>query len=182
MSLPSTHRLRDGRSVVVRHARPEDAEAHIANFNAIAAERIYVMTETFPRTVEEIRTQFRDAGPRSSLWLVAEADGRVIGGANLLRGRWEKNGHTAELGVAILAPYRGIGLGELLLRACLEWAREVGIRKVRLGVFASNERAIALYRKVGFREEGRLRREVVLDGRPVDEVLMALWLDGSDGP
>ena len=176
MPLPTTVRLRDGTSVRVRSARPEDAEAHIENWNAIGAEGVYLMTERYTRTVDEVRSQFRDADPRSALWLVAELDGRVVGGANLQRGRWSKNDHVADLGVAIRKEFRGRGIGEALLRAGLEWARAVGIRKVRLGVFATNERAIALYRKLGFVEEARLRGEVVLEGAPVDEVLMACWL------
>ncbi len=176
MTLPRSVRLRDGGSVRLRRATPEDAETHIANTGAIAAERVYMMTESFARPVDEIRRQFREADPRAALWLVAELDGRVVGGANFLRGRWSKNAHTADLGVALLPDARGRGIGEALLREGIEWARSVGIRKLKLGVFASNDRALALYRKLGFVEEARLKGEVVLDGRATDEVLMALWL------
>jgi RimJ/RimL family protein N-acetyltransferase len=176
MPLPTTVSLRDGRTAVIRRARPEDAEAQIANFNAIGAERIYLMSERHPRTVDEVRAQYHDANPRSDLWLVAEVGGEVVGGGNFTRGRWSKNAHTADLGVAIRAEFRGQGLGDALMRSGIEWARSVGIRKLKLGVFATNERAIALYRKLGFVEEARLQGEVVLDGRPVDELLMALWL------
>jgi RimJ/RimL family protein N-acetyltransferase len=176
VSLPTTAPLRDGGRVLLRAARAEDAEAHIENWKAIGAEGVYLMTERFTRTVEEVREQFRDVDPRSALWLVAELEGRIVGGANLQRGRWAKNAHTADLGIAIRREFRGRGIGEVLLRAGLEWAREVGIRKVKLGVFATNDRAIALYRKLGFEVEARLKGEVVLDGQPVDEVLMALWL------
>ncbi len=62
------------------------------------------------------------------------------------------------------------------MRAGIEWARDVGVRRLKLGVFETNERALALYRKLGFVEEGRLKGEVVLDGKPVDEILMALTL------
>ncbi len=168
--------MRGGGSVTIRRSRPEDAEAHIANWSAIGAERVFVMTEQFSRTVDEVRAQFRDADPARALWLAAEVDGRVVGGANVARGRFAKNAHTADFGIAILAAYRGRGIGEALLRSALEWARAVGIRKMTLGVFATNERAIRLYRKFGFEEEARLRGQVVLDGQPVDEVLMALWL------
>ena len=176
MNLPAHEKLPDGRALIVRVAQPADAEAQIRNFNVIASEGVFVMTESFSRTVEEIRTQFRDADPHAALWLVAEVEGRVVGSANFLRGRWKKNAHTAELGVALLAEFRGLGIGEALMRAGIDWARHVGVRKLKLGVFASNERAVRLYRKLGFTEEGRLREDVILDGRPDDELLMALWL------
>jgi RimJ/RimL family protein N-acetyltransferase len=176
MALPATVHLRDGGTVLLRRATPADAEAHIANTHAIASEGRYLMTETFARPVEEIRTQFREANPQQALWLVAEVGGRVVGGANFARGRWKKNAHAAELGVALLPEARGRGIGEALMREGIAWAREVGVRKLKLGVFASNERAIALYRRLGFSEEARLREEAMVDGRPTDELLMVLWL------
>jgi RimJ/RimL family protein N-acetyltransferase len=176
VALPCTVPLRDGGSVVIRRATPQDAEVHIANTNAIAGERVYLMTETFARPVDEIERQFRDADPSAELWLLAELEGRVVGGANFRRGRWTKNAHTADLGVALLPSARGRGIGEALLREGFGWARSVGIRKLKLGVFASNERALAFYLKLGFVVEARLKNEVVLDGRPTDEILMALWL------
>ena len=63
-----------------------------------------------------------------------------------------------------------------MMRAGTDWARSVGARKMTLGVFATNARAIRLYRRLGFRVEGRLRDQAVVEGRPVDELLMALWL------
>jgi len=63
-----------------------------------------------------------------------------------------------------------------MLQTMIAWARSVGIRKLTLGVFASNTPAVALYRKLGFAQEGRSRGQVILRGRPVDELLMALWL------
>ena len=41
------------------------------------------------------------------------------------------------------------------MAAAIEWARERGLHKLSLGVFAHNAAAIALYRKFGFLEEGR---------------------------
>jgi RimJ/RimL family protein N-acetyltransferase len=169
-------RLRDGRSARIRRAEPEDADEFIRNFGTIAAEGDLVMSERSTRTVEEVQVQFRDADPQHGLWLVAEVEGRPVGGANFARGRWSKNAHTAELGVALLPEFRGFGLGEAMLQAGIVWARAVGVQKLKLGVFASNERALALYRKMGFAEEGRLKEEVVIRGRRVDEILMALWV------
>ena len=67
-------------------------------------------------------------------------------------------------------------MGTALLRHALDWARSVGVQKVTLEVFASNDPALALYRKLGFEEEGRRRREFLIDGNLIDGVLMALWL------
>jgi RimJ/RimL family protein N-acetyltransferase len=177
VALPETVRLKDGRVAVVRAAIPADAERWIANLNAIGSERVYILTETFARTPEEIREQFRTADPNEVLWLAAEIDGTVVGGADFHRGRRPKCAHTASLGVALLPEARGVGLGAAMLSAGIDWARRSGITKLKLGVFATNDRAIALYRKLGFVEEGRLRGEARIEGEDVDEVLMARFLD-----
>jgi RimJ/RimL family protein N-acetyltransferase len=49
-----------------------------------------------------------------------------------------------------------------------------GIERIQLTVFASNQNAIALYRQLGFVEEGVRRRAWFLDGRYDDSVEMAL--------
>lgn len=176
VTLPTSTRLKDGRYAIIRRAGPEDADAWVANVNAIGAERVFIMTEAFQRSAEEVRKQFTETDPLQELWLAAEVEGALAGGADFRRGTHSKNSHVASLGVAILKRYRGLGLGEAMMRAGIEWARSVGISRLKLGVFASNERALALYRKMGFAEEGRLRGEVVLEGKPVDEILMALAL------
>ena len=50
----------------------------------------------------------------------------------------------------------------------------MGLHRVELGVYAYNTRAHAIYRSLGFTEEGR-RREVVLhDGVFHDEIIMSM--------
>jgi RimJ/RimL family protein N-acetyltransferase len=176
MGLPRTLHLKDGRSATVRRAEPRDAEAWISNVNAIGAEGVYLMTELLRRTVAQVRRQFAQADPGQELWLVAEVGGAVVGGANFARGSWRKNAHTAALGVAIRRKYRGLGLGLAMMQAGIAWAREVGITKLKLGVFATNRAALGLYRKLGFVQEGLLRGEVKLAGKPVDELVMARFL------
>ena len=60
-----------------------------------------------------------------------------------------------DIGMAVAREWRGRGVGSALLAASIEWARERGLHKLTLGVFAQNAAAIALYRKFGFLEEGR---------------------------
>ena len=60
-----------------------------------------------------------------------------------------------ELGMAVAGAWRSRGMGSALLAAAIDWAREQGLHKLSLSVFAHNAAAIALYRKFGFVEEGR---------------------------
>lgn len=70
-----------------------------------------------------------------------------------------------------------------LITALLDWgAAHETIEKVRLGVFATNERATGLYRALGFVEEGRRRKEFRFGpGRYVDDIRMFQWVKPVEG-
>ncbi|ALE85223.1 MULTISPECIES: GNAT family N-acetyltransferase [unclassified Pseudonocardia] len=80
-------------------------------------------------------------------------------------------------GLAVHPGHAGRGVGRALVDAAVARARDTGGRKLTLRVLGPNTRARALYRRCGFVEEGVLRGEFVVDGTPVDDVLMARHLD-----
>ena len=105
--------------------------------------------------------------------LVAELDGRVIGYAGLHL-RDGKRRHSAWLGIAVHDEFHGRGAGQALMRALLDLADNwIGLLRVDLEANADNERAIAMYRRFGFLEEGRMKKAYFAAGGYVDAVLMA---------
>ncbi len=172
-------RLKDGRSAFVRRAVPGDAESITELVNIVGAERRWTLRERATWTLDQERATIAAADGTRSVFLVAEVDGRVAGILYLARGQWPKNEHVAELSMSCLPAARGVGLGTALLEAAVQWARSVGVRKLSLEVFSSNEPAVRLYRKLGFLEEGRLRREFEVEGKLVDGVWMARWLEAD---
>lgn len=55
--------------------------------------------------------------------------------------------------IGVLKNYQGKGLGKNILRAGIEFARDLGAKKVMLSVNGENEKAAELYFKEGFRKE-----------------------------
>ncbi len=82
---------------------------------------------------------------------------------------------AAELGVRIGDEQdRGKGHGSAAIRLALDYAwNSLNLRRVCLTVFAGNSRAIAAYRRAGFREEGLMRQAAYVTGRWHDVVMMA---------
>jgi ribosomal protein S18 acetylase RimI-like enzyme len=80
--------------------------------------------------------------------------------------------------MGVLAEYRSQGIGQALLETLLSWAQaRGGIEKVCLSVHADNQRAISLYKKLGFEVEGIRKRETCFGpGQYADAVLMAKFL------
>jgi ribosomal protein S18 acetylase RimI-like enzyme len=86
----------------------------------------------------------------------------------------ESNRHVLEVkGLAVDPAFQRRGIGRLLLDASAREASARGARRLTLRVLAPNTRAQALYEACGFRVEGVLREEFLLDGRYVDDILMA---------
>ena len=107
--------------------------------------------------------------------LVAERDGRMLGSAGLhpvsaaLRRR-----HAAMLGVSVAPEAQGQGVGRALVQALCDYADQWGqILRLELTVFVDNERAIRLYRSLGFEHEGTHRAYALRDGVYADAHFMA---------
>jgi ribosomal protein S18 acetylase RimI-like enzyme len=82
-----------------------------------------------------------------------------------------------EIGMLVERGHRGRGAGSALLDAAIGLAREQGLHKLSLEVFAHNTAAIALYRKYGFAEEGRRARHYRrASGELWDSIIMGLAL------
>jgi RimJ/RimL family protein N-acetyltransferase len=162
-------------SFSVRPARSEDAKALVSLFEAIAAEREHILSE--PPIDRERRTKhYRETIQSDDADVfVADAGGDIVGELTVFR---RASTGPATIGMGVLAPWRGKGVGTALMRACVEWAREAEVHKLSLEVFPWNEAAIGLYRKFGFVEEGRLRKQYRRQsGELWDVLVMGLVLE-----
>ena len=72
--------------------------------------------------------------------------------------------------------FLGRGHGTEAVQLALGWASGEGrLHRVSVRVLESNARAIACYRKCGFREEGREREAAPVKGRREDDIIMGLF-------
>jgi RimJ/RimL family protein N-acetyltransferase len=165
---------RDGRAWTLRAARPTDARSLAALFAAVRREGRYLIT---PPTVASDPSEAFFLGEliraERNLVLVAEADGAVVGNVLVTVESSTISAHLGTLAIAIVAEWRNAGIGSALVAAAQSWAAERGLRKVALGVFPDNRRAIAVYERAGFVREGLRRMQYRSGDEFRDEVLMA---------
>ena len=107
--------------------------------------------------------------------LVAKEDNQIIGYVSLIFAKFQKFKGNAYLTIAVRKSHRGKGLGTKLMDAAEDFARERGVRRIELEVFAKNP-AVNLYKRLGYEEEGRRRKAVEYNGEFDDVVLMAKFL------
>lgn len=153
----------------------ENAESTRVWFNDRGVARWFI-DELVPNTPAKM-LEFYDEAETSEKMHVLEIhvakDERYIGvvgfvGVDLRRHR------TAEFGIGI-GPEDGRdrGYGTDATITCLRWGFEtLGLHTVWLGAVDDNDRGLAVYRKVGFRDVGRLRERVFVDGTFRDLALM----------
>lgn len=103
-----------------------------------------------------------------------ELDGNHVG--NVVLDRIDRHLGTARLHIYVgEAAARGHGVGARATGLAADFAfDELGLHKVWLTVHERNARAIAAYTKVGFRVEGTLRDEFLLNGGRVAAIYMGL--------
>ncbi len=103
-----------------------------------------------------------------------EPDGRYIGGIRLHATSW--NDRHARLAIGIFdRRFWSQGYGSEAIRLILRYGFEdLGLHRIDLVVLAFNHRAIRCYEKCGFRHEGVLRDNALIDGVWHDDVLMAI--------
>ena len=71
----------------------------------------------------------------------------------------------AAIVIGILQEYSGRGIGTTLFKEVEKWARLHDVWRLELTVMAHNTRAQALYRKIGFEQEGVKKASLIIDGR-----------------
>ena len=162
--------------IMVRVATPSDARPFLEFWSAIVAEGRFVRSETVRHPPRVYRARFRRGWTDREAQVLALDGDRVVGHLYSQREDHPATRHVATIGIAVAASHRGRGIGSVLLGECLRWARGVGVEKVLLSVYPHNTAAIALYRKFGFVEEGRLARQSRKSYGDEDEILMATWL------
>jgi len=170
---------KDGRKVVLRTLRWEDLDDLLEFINSLVEERANIVrTEKVSRgeEVEWLSRVFSRQEKGEMFCLVAEVDGRVVANSEIVKGRGYAS-HVGVVGIAIKKGFRDLGIGTEMMKTLVEQARRMGVKVLTLSAFANNERAIHVYKKLGFVETGRVPRKFFKDGAYIDEVIMTKMLE-----
>ena len=124
---------------------------------------------------------YEDSIAEKTIFLVAEVEGKIVGFTRCEGSKLSRFRHKAEFGICISKDYWGYGIGKVLLENVLMWADTEGIEKISLTVVESNSKAIELYKRYGFVEEGLLIKDRIhKDGNYYNTVIMGRLLDNQE--
>ncbi|OPZ84654.1 MAG: putative acetyltransferase YhhY [Firmicutes bacterium ADurb.Bin419] len=121
---------------------------------------------------------YEDSIAEKTIFLVAEVGGKIVGFARCEGSKLRRYSHKAEFGICIAKDYWNYGIGKVLLENILIYSDKAGIRKISLSVVQTNIKAIQLYKRYGFVEEGLLINDRIhRDGNYYNTVIMGRFVD-----
>ena len=157
--LPPWHerqRLPNGREVLIRPIRPEDAEPLRAGFSLLQPDEVrqrflYALKELTPEMAE----RFTRVNPKTEFALVAAepmSPGEALVGA-VARVAIDDNGKDAEFAILVSHYIANMGLGRYLMTRLVKWARGKKVERIYGDVFEHNHAMLALAQSLGFERE-----------------------------
>lgn len=158
--------------LLIRAAEPADAPGISALLGLVGT---FEGTLQLPDMPIATRLEFLQRVDHQAPRLVAVAGGEIVGTASLhVQQASLRRSHVRSLGIGIAPAWQGKGLGRQLMHRLIDWADNWGgVLRIELWVHVDNERAIALYKSLGFEQEGRHKAYALKNGRYIDSLSMA---------
>lgn len=162
---------------IIRKAELRDAANIVKAEQKIAQEPGFFCSQPSELSEQNVKNTIESS---NGIYFVAECNGSIAGHAFLEIIPLQSLKHIAQLNIAVHKGFQNRGIGTQLMDRIIEWAKESeSIEKIELNVRASNTQAIVLYKKMGFLEEGCLKRHVKTSNGYIDDILMALHVKGA---
>lgn len=81
------------------------------------------------------------------------------------------------MGIVVLKDYWNLGIGYNLISTAVMLSKKAGLKKINLDTRIDNTKAVNLYKKLGFKEEGRITRGTFINNKFYDLLVMGLEID-----
>jgi len=154
-------------------------EDHWQDYRNLRLEALQGASVAFGSSYEEEMTLSEaDWKKRIPNALFAFADGKPVGLIVFVFNRRAKTRHIVDIfSFYVKTAYRRKGIGQMLLETALaETKAQKHVIKIRLSVNPEQKDAVRLYSKFGFKTVGCLEKELLVDGRFYDELVMEKYL------
>jgi acetyltransferase len=142
--------LRGGERVLIRRAQPEDMALYPGFLGDVSAEdlRLRFFARIAELSAEEVdRLAHLDYRHEMAFVALDEHTGHMLG---LVRLRDELDERTAEFAILVRSRLKGHGLGWLLMRRVIDYAKEKGLRRVYGDVLTENTTMLQMCAELGF--------------------------------
>jgi RimJ/RimL family protein N-acetyltransferase len=168
--------LRDGEKVLLRPLTVADAALYPDFLTDVTPDDLRLrffaaMRELSPETIDKL--VHYDPARAMAFIAIEEKSGRMLG---VVRLHDEDGGAAGEFAILLRSHLKGHGLGWLMMRHMIAYAREHGLKTVRGQVLAENTTMIEMCGELGFQvcddplERGVMRAELPLENLPAQAI------------
>lgn len=146
-----------GKELILRNPEESDAERLLSYLKITSRETPYLIREPeeITLTLEEEKEFIKGQNNSEyNLLLIGLLNGEHVGNCSLMRMDLKRYQHRAVMAIALYQKYTGLGIGRIMIEKIFSIAKAQGIEQIELEVAASNQKAVALYKKLGFETFG----------------------------
>lgn len=173
---PVRFNLKDGRLCEIREIQVNDAADMVEYLKIVMGESDFMNSypDEITMTAEEEEKMIKGFNKSdTTLMLVVEMEGRLIASGTIIRLAKSKMRHRGNVALAVLKEFWNLGIGKKILISLESYAKELCLSQIELDYYSGNNRARALYDKIGFVETGKTPNAIILkDGRAYDSIKM----------
>nr|WP_300364971.1 GNAT family N-acetyltransferase [Brachyspira sp.] len=163
----------------IREAHIEDAEKVINYILKVSDETNFMMSDSKERELdvkkEEEFLQNIQKGITTRMFLY-EKDEKIVGICSLRCIDKKRIKHRTNLAISVLKEYWGNGIGRKLIDYAIDYSKKKSIKKIELRVRTDNERALKLYKSLGFFIEGEIKSFFCIDDVYYNCYMMGLFI------
>jgi ribosomal protein S18 acetylase RimI-like enzyme len=170
-------KTKTGKEIIIRYPNASDVREMLRFINELSDEKTFIRYQGEHETLESetkyLASRLGEIEGKKAVHLLVFSENRLIAAAEIyVLVKTEK--HIGILGITVAKDSRGDGLGKLLMELVVEEAEKeiADLKIVTLEVYATNEVAQALYKKMGFIEYGKLPNGVMRSGIFEDRLMM----------
>ncbi len=174
--------IETGEKVIIRHLKKSDKDGVWRNFNEVIEEGIYLPVFTPVISDFEKNSWYEDIKKGHEICIVAEIPNNkspfnIIGQCEISNLEWEASTHVGSLGIIVKQKYRDLRVGFHLIDMAIRESKKLNNKeKIILSCFSTNERALYLYKKMGFKEVGCRKKQFYMDSKYYDEIMMEICI------
>jgi len=151
--LEETISLPDGQKLLLRPIRPEDEPAYHRLFAALPPEDVFMRfmnpMKVLPHGLAAKLTQI-DYDREMALVLAGETDRGEVELYGGVRVSADPDNERAEFAILLRRDMTGLGLGPMLMRRIIDYARKKGLREIYGEVLSENAPMLKLCKVLGF--------------------------------
>lgn len=170
---------KQGKEVIVTTLQESDVPDVHTYANNLIDEDTFVLLSgrhlTYPHEKKYVADSIRSMRKKKQIHLVARIGGNL---AALFEVRILplRKSHVGEVGISVARKFRNEGIGKKCTELLISEAKKMGLKMLVLTCFAKNDRAIHMYKSLGFLECGRVPEMLLYKGTYEDEIIMYLPL------